>query len=256
MQNIRYGLEFPDKVAVRPPLKESLPRIPEPWGSNIFYYSQYDVLARLSQGKQWTYSEIRPDAITGFTPTTTPMNLAQGLGLYFSLYREAKGAGATVPFPGSEKGWRSLHTDTFQDILSKMEIFAALNTDKCGNGESFNVADGEVISWSQVWPRLCEYYGLVGGGPVEAPVSIADFVKENKQAWLDLAKKYGLREDSIDKQEWWFTHFIVVEFDFDRQYDLSKAREVGFNETIDTVDGYIKSWERMVVAKILPPRDA
>lgn len=45
---------------------------------------------------------------------------------------------------------------------------------------------------------------------------------------------------------------MLVDFDFDRQYDLSRSREVGFSEEIDTVEGYIKAWERMRDAKILP----
>ncbi|KAK0777664.1 hypothetical protein LTR75_015888 [Friedmanniomyces endolithicus] len=34
-----YGVEFSDKVPYNPPLSESLPRIPEPYASNIFYYA-------------------------------------------------------------------------------------------------------------------------------------------------------------------------------------------------------------------------
>jgi hypothetical protein len=35
---------------------------------------------------------------------------------------------------------------------------------------------------------------------------------------------------------------------FDRQYDLSKARSVGFKETIDTVKGYTMAFDRMRAA--------
>jgi hypothetical protein len=46
---------------------------------------------------------------------------------------------------------------------------------------------------------------------------------------------------------------MLVDFDFDRQYDLSRARSVGFDEQIDTSEGYFISWDRMRAAKILPP---
>ncbi|KAL4756135.1 uncharacterized protein BDW70DRAFT_154435 [Aspergillus foveolatus] len=53
-----YGLEFPKEVDIHPPLHEKMPRIPSPWRENIFYYDQYDLLQRLSQGQKWTFSEI------------------------------------------------------------------------------------------------------------------------------------------------------------------------------------------------------
>ena len=48
-----YGVEFVDKEEVEyiPPLRESMPPIPEPWASNIFYYAQFDLMGKLSDGK-------------------------------------------------------------------------------------------------------------------------------------------------------------------------------------------------------------
>lgn len=40
------------------PLKESLPKIPEPYASQMFYYSQTDFLANLAKGKSWTWCEV------------------------------------------------------------------------------------------------------------------------------------------------------------------------------------------------------
>ncbi|KAL1858734.1 hypothetical protein Daus18300_009868 [Diaporthe australafricana] len=248
-----YGLEFPKDVKIQPPLKEINPRIPEPWASKIFYYTQYDLLQELSRGKSWTFSEIRPDGIVGFTPAKNAMNMAQGIALYLTMYREVKGAGAAVPFPGHAHGYKSTHSDTFQDVLSKMEIYAALNPVNCGDGGVFNIADGKTVTWAEVWPRLCEHFGLVGQGPSEGSQPMEAFVKENHDAWMALAKKHDLKEAVVDEQGWDHVHFMLVDFDFDRQYDLSKSREVGFSEAIDTVEGYILSWDRMRAAKILPP---
>ncbi|KAI4594920.1 hypothetical protein KJ359_007443 [Pestalotiopsis sp. 9143b] len=248
-----YGLEFPKEISIIPPLREDYPRVPEPYASNIFYYSQYDRLAVLSEGKSWTFSEIRPDGIIGFTPVTNPMNLAQGIGLYLEIYKEVKGPGATVPFPGTEHGYKSTHSDTFQDILSKMEIFAALNTDKCGEGRVFNVADGKTATWERVWPSLCAHFGLVGTGPDPSSTPLLEFVDRHKHVWRDIARRHGLKETLAEEQGWGFIEFMLVQFSFDRQYDLSKAREVGFTEEIDTVEGYKVSWERMRKAKMLPP---
>lgn len=237
-----------------PPLKESQPRVPEPWGSKIFYYAQYDKLKEMSQGKSWTFTDIRPDGIVGFTPAKNAMNMAQGMAVYLTMYREVKGAGARVPFPGSAKGYKSTHQDTFQDLLSRLEIHVALNPDKCGDGGVFNAADGRTITWEQVWPRLCEHFGLIGGGPAEGTEPIESFVKRNRSVWVELAKKHNLKESVIDDQGWGHLSFMMVDFDFDREFDMSRAREIGFHEEMDTVEGYIVAWNRMRAAKILPPQ--
>jgi hypothetical protein len=182
------------------------------------------------------------------------MNVAQGIGLYLSIYREVKGARATVAFPGSEHGYKSTHSDTFQDVLSQMEIYAAINVDKCGDGGVFNVANGDTVSWSQVWPAITKYFGLVGAGPAEGTVPMEDFVKQNRSAWTQLAQKHGLNEKAVDEQNWGHVHFMMVQFDFDRQYDLSRSREVDFTEEIDTPKSYEIVWDRMREAKILPPQ--
>ncbi|KAE8137801.1 hypothetical protein BDV38DRAFT_282732 [Aspergillus pseudotamarii] len=202
--------------------------------------------------QRWAFSEIRPDGIIGFVPGTNVMNLAQGIALYLALYRELHGQGAEVPFPGKPHDYLSTHSDTFQDILSKMEIYAALNRDKCSNGSAFNVADGEAVSWEQVWPGLCSYFELVGVRPQAEQKKIEDFVRENQGAWDALVERHGLRKGSLKAQNWPFIHFMLVDFDFDREYSLDAGRSIGFTERIDTVEGYRIAFDRMAAAKIIP----
>lgn len=251
-----YGLEFPDKLTISTPLHENMPRIPEPYASRIFYYSQYDLLVELSKGKNWTFTEVRPDGIIGFTPIGNAMNLAQGIGLYLAIYREVHGQGAKVNWPGTEKSWKCKHSDTAQGILAKFEIYAATHIEECGNGGVFNIADGKTVTWEHVWPRLCADFGLLGEGPTSETVPMEEFVRHNIDVWTRVAEKYGLRQQTVEEQNWPFVYFMLVQFNFDRQYDLTRSRKIGFKEEIDTAEGYIKAWDRMRNAKILPPRVA
>jgi hypothetical protein len=59
------------------PIKESNPRIPEPYASNIMYYTQYDVLEELSKGKKWLFVEVRPDGGVSHNSLTCHFHLAQ-----------------------------------------------------------------------------------------------------------------------------------------------------------------------------------
>lgn len=231
-----------------------MPRIPEPYASRLFYYSQYDLLAELSKGKDWTFTEVRPDGIIGFTPINNAMNLAQGIGFYLTIYRELYGQGAKASWPGTSKSWKCKHSDTAQSILAKFEIYAATHVEECGNGGAFNIADGKTVTWEQVWPKLCADFGLEGVGPTSDTVPMEEFVKSNTDVWSNLAEKYGLKQNTFETQNWPFVQFMLVQFDFDRQYDLTRSREVGFKEDIDTAEGYINAWEKMRTAKILPPK--
>ena len=246
-----YGVEFVDKgIDYNPPLKETMPRIPEPYASNIFYYAQYDTMKRLSEGKKWKYCEIRPDAIVGFVPQNNAMNIAQALGLFLSMYKSVEGSGAEVPFPGNATAFKELHTDTSQDILARFHIFASFHTDAVA-GRAFNIADGDVVTWEQIWPGVCSWFGLKGVGPDQTRSTGAQWVQEHKGQWDAWIKEHGLKGGALEATSWDFMSGIMG-FTFDRHYDLSACREVGFNETVPTVKGYTLAFERMKHANIIP----
>lgn len=246
-----YGFEFPEIVSIKPPMQEANPRIPDPYDKNIFYYTQYDFLASQSKGKRWTFTETRPDGIIGYVPGKNFMNLAQGIAIYLSLKKLVDGDGTIVPFPGSEKSWLCKHSDTHQDVLARMEIFASLHTEECGQGQSFNCAnEDEPVQWKDVWPRLCAYFGLNGSGPDSKALPVEEFVKLNKGR---LVSANGFkREDVVAAQNWPFVHFMLVQSDFDRWYSLEKARSIGFTDKIDTAESYIRSFEKMRKVYIIP----
>ncbi|KAI9799136.1 MAG: hypothetical protein M1833_004176 [Piccolia ochrophora] len=251
-----YGLEFADMIDIKPPLKETLPRIPEPWYQNIFYYAQYDLLERLSEGKKWEFTEIRPDAIInqiGFVPNNNAMNLAQGLGLFLAMYRSIEGAGSAVPFPGNPTAYRALHTDTSQDILARFHIHCSLNSGRTKR-KAFNIADGATVSWEDIWGGLCQFFGLKGAAPDPShkkPTG-AEWMHGHRPQWAGWVKKHGLKEGAIEGTSWEFMGGMMGAMTFDRQYDLSAAREIGFREQVDTVAGYHLAFARMREAKIIP----
>ena len=247
-----YGVEFVDKsIDYNPPLKESMPRIPEPYASNIFYYSQYDKMVEMSEGKSWKFCEIRPDAIIGFVPQNNAMNLAQAIGLFLAMYLSFEGKGAEVPFPGDEAAYNALHTDTSQDILARFHIYASLHPDAVSK-RAFNIADGDVCTWKQVWPGLCAHFGLKGVGPDSSRSTGAEWMQKHKDGWGQWVRENRLKEGALEATNWGFMSGIMGSIDFDRQYDLSACREVGFREMVPTTMGYALTFDRMRSAKIIP----
>ena len=128
-----------------------------------------------------------------------------------------------------------------------LPVCLSLSLSQSGCTLSADVAAGE-----QKWPGICAFFDLKGTPPGPEPYSIEDFVKEHSASWQQLASKNNLKEGIFEKFSWPFLYFVMTVFDFDRQYDLSAARKVGFEEKIDTVKGYTTAFERMREAKIIP----
>lgn len=240
------------------PLRESLPRIPEPFASQMFYYNQLDLLNALSERKAWTYCDIIPDVVVGFVPNNNIYCLAQWLALYLSLVRELDGEGAEVVFPGTMKSWAIKCNDSSQDIIARFSIHASLHPEVCG-GERFNAADNSCpSSWSIKWPIICEYFGLRGVAPVNGSgPDPAQFLNKNQESWFGLEKKYGLQTGRVggNKRSFeGFPNFIMSMFDFDRQLDMTKMhRAWGEKKEEATVqDTWYTAFDRFRKARIIP----
>ena len=259
-----YGVQclddfpFPDKL----PLSEALPRIPEPWQSQNFYYNMCDWLEQESKGRSWTWCEIRPDMIVGFVPNNNVYCLAQTLATYLACYKEVEGEGKECAFPGTETSWKNLSNDSSQDVIARFSIHAALNPDTCGQGQAFNVADNsKPTSWSQKWPILCEFFGLKGtpppaGGSGPAP---GQYLSDHLDQWKALEKKHGLATGRVgnDRSLAIFQFFIMTLLCFDRQLDLSASHKAwnsggGKAEEVETKTAWWTAFQRFRDAKIIP----
>jgi len=254
-----YGVEFRDHVPYNPPLREDMPRIPDPYAQNVFYYPQVDIMKRASANKPWTFCEIRPDAIVGFVPQNNAMNIAQALGLFLSLWKETElqdSAPRSVPFPGSMEAYTALHTDTSQDILARFHIHASLHPNEVSE-RTFNVADGPATTWEVEWPKICEYFGLRGIPPPstttngEAPFNAQEWVDSHRSIWADWVARNQLREGALEGTGWKFMQDVMA-IPFRRDYDLSASREVGFTEEREHYLGYLRCFDEMSKARIIP----
>lgn len=243
------------------PLSESLPRIPEPYRSQNFYYNQTDFLEAQSKGKQWTWCEVRPDVVIGFVPNNNVYCLAQTLATYLSCYAAVQGSGAECAFPGTEKSWKILSNDSSQDVIAKFCITAALHPEMCGSGQAYNVADSAApSSWSVKWPVICEYFGLKGTPPppgASGPQPGA-YLQEHLAQWKELEETHGLQTGRVgnDRSLAGFQYFIMTMFDFDRQLDLSKMQgdwgKGGKVEEADAKGAWWTAFDRFRAANIIP----
>ncbi|CRK16750.1 Short chain dehydrogenase sirQ like protein [Verticillium longisporum] len=240
------------------PLRESLPRIPEPYASQMFYYDQTDMLVEMAKGKPWTWCEVIPDNIIGFVPNNNIYCLAQTVGTYLALYAELEGKGAEVPFPGTKRSWRNLSNESNQDIVARVCIYASLHPETTAE-QRYNATDNsQPSSWSEKWPIICEYFGLKGTAPPKggAGPQPAQYLADHFDDWKALEQRYGLVSGRVgnDRSFGPFAYFIITMLDFDRQMDLSKCHEMwgSAKEEIDTKTSWWTTLDRFRKAKIIP----
>ncbi|CEL09747.1 hypothetical protein ASPCAL12877 [Aspergillus calidoustus] len=254
-----YGVHLLDKFpfSANLPLSESLPPIPEPHKSNLFYYPQITLLQSLSSNKPWTYCEVMPDIVVGFVPNNNAYCLAQWLALYLSLYREINGPGAEVVFPGNMKSWGIKSNDSGQDIIARFAIHASLHP-AITSGERYNVADNARWStWAVKWPVICEFFGLKGVAPENGPgPDPSAYVAEHREEWFELERKYGLKGGRVgnEKSLSIVPQFLMGMFDFDRQLDMNKMHGA-WGETVEETDvkgAWWTAFERFRAARIIP----
>ncbi|KAH8678199.1 hypothetical protein BX600DRAFT_451675 [Xylariales sp. PMI_506] len=240
------------------PLSESMPRLKQPYHDKLFYYPQLDWLEKYSKSKQWSWNEPRPDIIIGFVPNQNFYSLASSLGVFLSLWREIHGEGAECPFPGTAKSWEALSIDSSADMIARQTLHVSLMPPWSERkGEAFNVADARSPSrWREKWPVLCSYFGLRGvKSAQDCPVEVRAFIRGNLGAWEAMEAKYGLQSGHADNPRIkpGFEHFLIAQFDFDRQYDMSKMYDrAGFAEERGTLRAWGGAFDRMRQAKIIP----
>jgi len=194
-------------------------------GAN-FYFDQHDWLEGRQRGKSWTWSAVRPHAVCGFS-VGSPMNLALALALYGTFARELN-----VPFshPGPAANFTALYQLTDSSLLAKAMVWMATES-RCAN-QAFNITNGDLIRWENLWPRLAEFFG-VEPGP-QRHFSLKAELADQAEAWNRIVKRQGLLPHRFEELAGWSFADFVFGSSWDIVSDTGKARRFGFCEAVDS----------------------
>src|SRR5215475_205014 len=215
-----------------------------------FYWLQEDYLREQQKGKDWHWTIFRPQIIFGESLGSN-MNAIPTIGVYAALLREA---GKPLSFPGGGP-WLTEAVDA--DLLAQACAWAA-TTPACAN-ETFNITNGDVFVWQNVWPTVAEALGMEVGPP--QPLSLAEEMPKREAQWAAIVKKYDLRAPASLKdyvgQSFIFTDLIFAQ-GVDRLppsmlVSTIKARQAGFHDCMDTEDMFRKWFRRFQELQLLPP---
>lgn len=222
------------------PAKETDPRHIPP----NFYYDQEDFLRGRQPARSWTWSASRPHGVCGFA-VGNPMNLTMAIAVYAAISKEL---GLPLCFPGTPGNYKAIYQCTDAGHLAKAIRWMAVEP-RCAN-EAFNITNGDFIRWENLWPRLATYFGM-DVGP-QRHITLSDMMTDKGPVWDRIVKKHGLRPYRYDEiVSWGFGDFVFTP-DFDIMSDMTKARQYGFCDAIDTEKMFFRLFDQFRQNRIIP----
>jgi nucleoside-diphosphate-sugar epimerase len=209
-----------------------------------FNVDQQTFLEDRQRGKAWTWSAIRPSVVCGFA-LGNPMNLAMVIAVYAAMSKEL---GLPLRFPGKPGAYDKLLDMTDAGLLARATVWAATD-ERCAN-QAFNINNGDLFRWSEMWPKIARDFGLEVAPPL--PMSLEVVMADKEPLWKAMIEKHGLAPHAYkDVSSWRFGDF-VFSWDYDMFADGSKARRFGFHEYVDTEVMFLKTFEEFRRRKVIP----
>ena len=237
-----YGIHL---HPMRVPARERFPRDDH---AN-FYWLQEDYLTGKAAERGFRYTIFRPQLIVGPNYGVV-MNLPPVLGAYAAICKEE---GRPFSFPGGVPFvWEAVDTR----LVAHAIRWAATTPE--AHGQHYNLTNGEVFAWRDLWPSMAEVLG-VEVGP-DQPMSLAEFLPAKADVWDRIVAKYDLRPISVAQLVGESHHYA----DFCLAYGATeqpppafvstvKIKQAGFTETWDTEESFRHWLQVLQDRKVLPP---
>lgn len=222
------------------PAKESDPRHMPP----NFYFDQQSFIEDRQKGKKWTWSSVRPHGVCGYA-IGNPMNLVMVVAVYASI---TKALGLPLRHPGSRANAHALYQVTDSGLLARACSWMATE-DRCGN-EAFNITNGDIFRWEDMWPVFADYFDLDMGQPQK--IKLTQMMADKGSLWDELVDKHGLQKIPYEELVGWEYGDFVFTPEFDVISSMTKARQYGFTEVIDSEEMFIRQFDELRADKIIP----
>jgi nucleoside-diphosphate-sugar epimerase len=211
-----------------------------------FYWAQEDHLRALQAGGDWSFTIVRPVLIVG-EAIGGAMNLLPALGAHAAVMRER---GPILPYPG---GAERVSQAVDADLLARAIAWAGEAS--AARNETFNVTNGDVFTWPNVWPAIAEAAGM-RSGPDE-PFLLQSL---GRMDWDRVRQRYALLSPPLAD----FVGLSLEYADYQMRYGHSepgppaivstiKIAQAGFHEVMDTELMFRKWFKVFQQKRLLPP---
>ena len=224
------------------PARESAPRHIHP----NFYWAQEDLIRERQARAGWAWTIFRPQVVLGFAPGSA-MNMLAAIGAYAAISRAL---GLPLVYPGV--GHRITEAT---DVRLLARAIAWAGEAPGARNETFNITNGDVFVWQNVWPLVARQFAMAVGLP--HPMPLATVMPGKAQVWDALVRQHGLAANTLEGlvgSSWQFADFA-----FSRTHSTAsllstiKIRQAGFADCIDTEESL--GWElaELQRQRVLPP---
>lgn len=209
-----------------------------------FNIDQQEFLERRQVGKRWSWSALRPSVVIGFG-LGNPMNLAIAIAVYATL---SKRLNLPLRFPGKPGAYDSLIEMTDAGLLARATVWAASNASAAN--QAFNITNGDLFRWSEMWPKIADFFELEVAPPL--PMSLATIMADKEDVWNNIVDDHKLAENTYQDVSSWGFADAVFSWNYDFFADGSKARRHGFHEHVDTKEMFMAVFQDLRARKIIP----
>jgi nucleoside-diphosphate-sugar epimerase len=213
-----------------------------------FYWAQEKFLRELQHGKSWHWSILRPVLIVGLAMGGA-MDLIPPLGVYAAMLGEQ---GRALDYPG---GAARVAQAVDVDLLARAIAWAG--DAEAARNEAFNVTNGDVFTWENIWPAIADALGMKPGQAV--PLSMVAEYPKWIEPWDALRRRHHLTAPGLEE-------FVGLSFqyaDYSMRYGQTqsgppsivstvKINQAGFTEMMDTEAMFRKWFAEARARRLLP----
>jgi len=214
-----------------------------------FYWLQEDLLRERAARDGFHFTVWRPPVIFGHA-LGAPMNPIAPLVTFAAV---AKHEGRPLCWPGGRTG--PIDGMDARLLARALEWGAQAES---ARDEVFNIANGDVFVWENVWETIAMAMGMEAGDP--EPLRLAEFMPGKAELWAEIVAKHGLRAPGLIEFVGDSFVYLDMQFGFGREFpsppsmlSTIKLRQAGFEECIDSEDMFVEWIQWMQQARLIPP---
>ncbi len=209
-----------------------------------FYWDQEQWLRLHQQGKDWSWSVLRPHTVCGFA-LGNPMNITTVIAVYATISKEL---GLPLRFPGTPGSYNAVYQVTDADLLSKAMVWCA--TEPRAANQVFNITNTDFFRWRNLWPRLAKFFDMELGDVQTIPLTA--FMADKGPLWDEIVRKHELKPHRYEDMAAWPFADYVFGTDWDVMTDTLKIRLHGFHEAVRSEEMFLRMFQSFRDMRVIP----
>lgn len=213
-----------------------------------FYWLQEDYVREQSDQHGFSWTIFRPPLVVG-PNYGVAMNLMPVIGAYAAV-RQAEG----LPF--SYPGGPSYVAEAVDaELLAEALVWAA--GAETAQNQHFNISNGEVFQWRDLWPAMAETMGVEQGE--DEPLRVSAYLFEREAIWNQIVARHSLRSLTLEQLLGHSHGYADFQFAATAKeppppalMSIVKLHQAGFTGMRDTERSYQRWLQVLIDRKVIP----